>query len=54
MKWPRGRYNGKRIIGLVVKVRFDVLWWGFHLPNRWGTCLSFGPFHIWVERAFEQ
>lgn len=24
MRWPRGKYNGRRITGLSVKVRFDI------------------------------
>lgn len=38
--WPRGKYNGKRITGVSVKVRFDVsfcYWrprasWNFGMP----------------------
>ena len=35
MKWPRGRYNGARIVGIDVRVRFDVTTWGhWCLPNH--------------------
>lgn len=54
MKWPRGRYNGQRIVGFVVKTRFDLLWWGFHLPSiKYGRCGSLGPLHVWLEAAYE-
>jgi hypothetical protein len=53
MKWPRGKYNGQRIGGFVVKFRFDLLWWGLRLPDRYGSCLSFGPIHIWFNAAYE-
>ena len=54
MKWPRGRWNGWRIVGLVVKVRFDVSRWHLALPSHYGTCLSIGPFHIWIEAAYDE
>lgn len=53
MKWPRGKYNGRRIGGFFVKVRFDILWWGLNLPTRYGGCLSIGPLHVWFEAAYE-
>jgi|GEM_PF-3858076 len=27
MKWPRGRYNGSRIVGLRFRVVIDVTYW---------------------------
>jgi hypothetical protein len=53
MAWPRGRYNGQRIVGFVVKVRVDLLWWGFRLPSiKYGQCGSLGPLHVWLEAAY--
>lgn len=33
--WPRGKYNGQRIVGIEVKVRIDVTHWAiwFHLRS---------------------
>lgn len=53
MQWPRGKYNNQRIIGFVIKCRLDVLYWRLGLPNRYGVCLSVGPFHVWFEAAYE-
>lgn len=53
MKWPRGRYNGQRIVGLEARVCFDVTWWSLRLPDfRNGTCLSIGPLHVWLRAAY--
>jgi hypothetical protein len=29
LRWPRGRYNGKRIVGIAVKVRIDLRHWNW-------------------------
>ena len=52
--WPRGKYNGQRIVGVVLKARLDVRRWRFGLPNRFGTCLSVGPLHVWFEAAYDE
>lgn len=52
MNWPRGRYNGQRIVGAIIKVRFDVTDWGLRWFGRHGSCGQFGPFRVWVESAF--
>ncbi len=53
MKWPRGRYNGWRIVGVDVRVRVDLTWWSLDLPGRWGGCYSIGPLHVWFNAAYE-
>ena len=55
MKWPRGKYNGDRIVGFQVRAEFQVLphWWTWHLPGRYGRCLGFGPLKIWFSIAYE-
>ena len=52
MKWPRGRYNGQRIVGVDIHVIVDVCWWTWCLPNRWGRCLGMGPLRVWVSAAY--
>jgi len=54
MHWPRGRYNGKRIVGISFKVVVDVTHW------RWVPMIGhgFGMFHwlcwrSWTEAAYE-
>jgi hypothetical protein len=52
MKWPRGKYNGRRIVGFEVQVRFDLVSWGWSLPTYVGDCLSLGPVHVCVVAAY--
>lgn len=53
MKWPRGKYNGWKIVGVEVKFRLDVLCWSsWCLPNRYGQCLGLGPVRIWFSPAY--
>jgi len=52
MTWPRGRYNGRRIVGITVKVTLDVTWWRLAWFGPWGSCASLGPIHVWVEAAY--
>jgi len=44
LKWPRGKYNGKRIVGFEVKFELDVTWWKFFLPSKYNSAFGFGPF----------
>lgn len=37
MRWPRGKYNGARIVGFEVKVRCDVTDWRLSLVR---ACLT--------------
>lgn len=44
MKWPRGKYNGQRIVGLEVKVVFDITTWDWCWPSiLYHRCLGLGP-----------
>lgn len=53
MNWPRGKYNGQRIVGFDVRVRFDISWWSLSWPSLfYGTCLSVGPFHVWFSGSY--
>ena len=55
MKWPRGRYNGDRIVGVEIKIKIDVTTWGhWCLPNRWGKCLGLGPLWVWFSAAYRR
>lgn len=45
MKWPTGKYNGKRIDGFKVSLEVHLLWW------NWKPVFSanFGePYFIWL------
>ena len=53
IRWPRGRYNGQRIVGVTVKADIDVLNWGLSLPTRYGGCLWLGPLRLWVSACYD-
>ena len=42
-RWPRGRYNGKRIAGFSLKVGLDLIWWHWKPVCRW----NFGQPFVW-------
>jgi hypothetical protein len=45
LKWPRGRYNGKRIAGVEVRVRVNLLNWFWRPRISW----NFGtPYFHWL------
>lgn len=55
MRWPRGKYNGMRIVGFDVRVRFDLCRWSLAWPSLlYGTCLSIGPLHVWFGSAYKE
>ena len=53
-RWPRGKYNRQRIVGVRLQVRVDVTDWGLRWFGRYGTCARLGPARIWVEAEYEQ
>lgn len=54
MRWPRGRWNGQRIVGLDVRIRIDVTWWRVRWFGRYGACGSLGPLHVWLHAAYAE
>lgn len=55
MKWPRGKYNGRRIGGFRIDFEFNLCWWAFSLS--WNWCyknIHIGPFHWWFGTAYEK
>lgn len=52
--WPRGKYNGQRIVGFEVKVVVDVRRWMLVWPHfLYGRCLAVGPLRVWLSPAYE-
>ncbi len=35
-RWPRGRYNGRRITGFTLRLRVDVAYWRWLPRVEWG------------------
>lgn len=53
-KWPRGKWNGLRIIGASFKIRATVDRWKW-IPKKWshGGALEWLCFLIWIEWEYE-
>ncbi len=54
MKWPVGKYNGRRIVGITFKIVLDVTEWRW-IPTIGHDC---GMFHwlcwrSWTEATYE-
>lgn len=52
--WPRGRYNGQPVVGLALKVVFDVSFFGFRLPGPYGAAGQLGPFRFWLFLSYRE
>lgn len=55
ISWPKGRYNGLRIIGITFKAIIDVTTWRLIplWPNRYGSCLHWLCVMIWIGWEYE-
>lgn len=53
MRWPRGRYNGQRIVGVDVKLVIDVLRWRFYGPSRFTKMFAVGPVRMYFYWKYE-
>ncbi len=51
MNWPRGRYNGARIVGVEIRLVFDILDWGLQ-RSQYGNCWRLGPIRLWLSAAY--
>jgi hypothetical protein len=52
LRWPRGRYNGARIVGVEIKARLDITDWGWRWRPRNGLCGRYGPLRVWLSLAY--
>ena len=55
MKWPRDRYNGKRIVGVEFKVQLDVTEWRWLPWVMWRHVgyIHWLWFHVWITWSYE-
>ena len=54
MGWPRGKYNGLRIVGFRVIFVIDVTEWKLRLGSiSYGNCTAIGPFRFWLAAEYE-
>ena len=54
MKWPRGEYNGKRIVGFETHFKLNVLCW--HFTAHWNFGQPFvviGPLRIGLNLEYD-
>jgi hypothetical protein len=54
MKWPKGKYNGQKIIGVCIKTRVIVNYWGFKVQlNKYLKFIHIGPVLMNFEFEYE-
>ena len=53
MKWPRGKYNGQKIIGVELKIKFNLQWWAFAVRWKYNNAVFIGPFRIELGWVYE-
>lgn len=46
-RWPRGRYNGRRIVGFQVRLAIDLLRWSLSALRLNGLYLALGPLRLY-------
>jgi len=58
MRWPRGRYNGRRFAGIEIKLEINVLWWYWlpilRLSYIHGSYFHWLCFHVWWDPAWDR
>ncbi len=56
MKWPRGRANGQRIVGVEWKLRVDLTRWRlvFDWPSYQGPVIALGPVIVWLSWEYKR
>lgn len=53
LRWPRGRYNGQKIVGFSTRVNVNVIFWRCNLYCRYGEFkLWLGPFLLHIEPIY--
>jgi hypothetical protein len=53
-RWPRGKYNGQRIMGVSFQFKFTLQ--GFEWKPRWvryANCFRWLWFFVWINWAYE-
>lgn len=53
IRWPRGRYNGRRVVGLEVDTRIDISHWALRWGDiHYGMAWAIGPLSFWIRAAY--
>ena len=53
MRWPRGRYNGQRLVGFDLRVRVNLRQWRLWGPSRFAWTVAVGPVRLWLSPNYE-
>lgn len=52
--WPRGRYNGRRVGGMVFKLEINLTWWTWAIVwKSYAKSIHAGPVHLWINTAYD-
>lgn len=50
MKWPRGKYNGRLIVGVEIKIIINIAVWRWGCGWNYGMpYLHIGCIHMWAQ-----
>jgi hypothetical protein len=52
-RWPRGKFNGQRVVGVVCTIKVDITQWDLRWFGSYGACACIGPIRIWVGWNYE-
>lgn len=53
MNWPRGKYNGQRIVGFRLVIRLNVFRWKLAGSFGYSKFVAVGPFIFNIETDYE-
>ncbi len=54
MRWPRGKYNGWRIVGFEIMFRVDLSFWMLSAGWNFGEpCIFIGPLKIRASAVYD-
>lgn len=54
ISWPRGKYNGARIVGARITVVFDLTYWTWSMGSvKYGSAMCIGPFRVWLSAEYD-
>jgi len=55
LRWPRGKHNGQRIVGVEVKFVISLTFWALKLGWNFGNpMIHFGPLHFWFQTVYDR
>lgn len=55
MRFPKGKYNGRPVTGIEIKLKTDLAWWCF-VPKfgyKFNKSLHWLCFHVWIRWSYK-